>query len=71
MGIIKPLQSIGNSKGVIIDQALLKMLDLDQPNAAVEIQLTEHGLLLKPSRIEKAYKKLSKKHRKSLDKLGE
>lgn len=71
MAKIKQLQNIGNSKGIVIDKAFLELFGLDKPNAAVELKPTEEGLLLKPSRIEQVYKKLSKKHRKSLDKLGE
>jgi antitoxin component of MazEF toxin-antitoxin module len=70
MAKIKQLQKVGTSKGVVIDKPILEMLDLDHEAAAVEFEITEQGLLLKPSRIEEVYQKVSKRHRKSLDKLG-
>lgn len=71
MSKIKSLQKVGTSKGVIIDKAILELLNLDHEAAAVEFVITKDGLLLKPIRIEEVYKKVAKRHRKSLDKLGE
>ena len=71
MAKIKALQKVGTSKGIVIDKPILELLDLDHEGAAVEFEITDKGLLLKPSRIEEVYKKVSKRHRKSLDKLGE
>lgn len=71
MAKIKQLQKVGTSKGVVIDKPILELLDLDYEGAAVEFEITPQGLLLKPSKIEAAYKRVSKRHRKSLDKLGE
>lgn len=70
MAKIKALQKIGTSKGIVIDKSILELLNLDHEAAAVEFEVTKDGLLLKPTRIESSYKKVSKRHRKSLDKLG-
>lgn len=70
MSKIKPLRKVGTSKGIIIDKAILEILGLDHEAAAVEFEITENGLLLKPTQIESMYKQVSKRHRKSLDKLG-
>ena len=67
---IKQLQKVGTSKGIVIDKPILEMLDLDHDEAAVEFEITPEGLLLNPAKIESIYKKVAKKHRKSLDKLG-
>jgi antitoxin component of MazEF toxin-antitoxin module len=71
MAKIKTLQQIGTSKGIVIDKPILEILNLDHEEAAVELEITPQGLLLKPCRIENAYKRISKRHRKSLDRLGE
>jgi antitoxin component of MazEF toxin-antitoxin module len=71
MAKIKQLQKVGTSRGVVIDKPILEMLNLDHEGAAVELEITPQGLLLKPCKIEAAYKRISKRHRKSLDKLGE
>jgi len=71
MAKIKTLQKIGTSRGIVIDKAILELLDLDHDSATVELEITQDGLLLKPSRVKAVYKEISKKHRKSLDKLGE
>jgi antitoxin component of MazEF toxin-antitoxin module len=70
MAKVKPLQQIGTSKGIVIDKSILEMLGLDHEAAAVEFEITKEGLLLKPTRIQEVYKKVAKRHRKSLDKLG-
>ena len=71
MAKIKRIQKVGTSKGIVIDKPILEMLDLDHEGAAVEFEITPQGLLLKPSVIQEVYKRVSKRHRKSLDKLGE
>lgn len=71
MAKVKQLQKVGTSKGIVIDKTILEMLDLDHDSAAVELKITEEGLLLKPVKVENVYQKISKKHRESLDKLGE
>lgn len=70
MAKIKALQKIGTSRGIVIDKPILQLLDLDNDSAAVELEITPEGLLLKPVRIEQVYKRVSERHRKSLDKLG-
>jgi antitoxin component of MazEF toxin-antitoxin module len=70
MAKIKQLQKVGTSKGIVIDKPILELLDLDYEGAAVELEITPQGLLLKPSKIEVTYKRVAKRHRKSLDKLG-
>ncbi len=71
MAKIKRIQKVGTSKGIVIDKPILEMLDLDHEGAAVEFEITPQGLLLKPSMIQEVYQRVSKRHRKSLDKLGE
>ncbi len=68
--MIRGLQKIGNSKGIVIPKAILELLHLDE-SASFDVQIRDGGLFLKPLSIEDAYKFLSKRHRKSLDKLGE
>lgn len=68
--MIKKVQKIGNSKGIILDQALLKLIDI-QDDSEVEVKVTEEGLLIQKTEISSAYEKVSKKHKASLDKLGE
>lgn len=67
--MIKNLQKIGNSRGIVIDRPILDLLHVDD-NAAFEITQVKDGLFLKPISAMDAYRKVSKKHRKSLDKLA-
>lgn len=67
---IKTLQKVGSSRGIVIDKPILQLLNLDHEGAAVELEITSEGLLLKPSKIEEVYQKVAKRHRQSLDKLG-
>ena len=67
--MIKQLQKIGNSKGIVIDKPILKLLNIED-NASFEITTENGGLFLKPISTKEAYKKIAKKHRKSLDKLA-
>jgi antitoxin component of MazEF toxin-antitoxin module len=68
--MIKKLQKIGNSRGVLLEKALLKLLKVDEDDK-VEIIPRDDGLLIKKVGAETAYQEISQKHRKSLDKLGE
>lgn len=68
--MIKKLQKIGNSRGVLLEKALLKLLKVDDDDQ-VEIVPQDEGLLIKKVNAKSAYQEVSKKHRKSLDKLGE
>jgi antitoxin component of MazEF toxin-antitoxin module len=68
--MIKKLQKIGNSRGLLLDKALLKLLKIDKDDK-VEIIPKDEGLLIKKMGTQTAYQEISKKHRKSLDKLGE
>ena len=68
--MIKKLQKIGNSRGILLEKPLLKLLKVDEDDR-VEIVLHEDGLLIKKVDVESAYREISKKHRKSLDKLAE
>lgn len=69
--MIKKLQRIGNSKGIILEKPLLALLNaLDSED--VEIVAQENGLLLKKrDNAMEAYQFIAQKHRKSLDKLGQ
>lgn len=68
--MIKKLQKIGNSRGILLEKALLKLLKVDDDDQ-VEIIPQDEGLLIKKVSAKSAYEEVSKKHRKSLDKLGE
>ena len=68
--MIKKLQKVGNSRGIVIDSALLKLMNVDK-DGALDLEMTSEGLLLKPVSVADVYQKVSKKYRKSLDKLGE
>ena len=67
--MIKSLQKIGNSKGILIDKSILQLLKIGD-DGAFEMELKDGGLFLKPLSVEGLYKKNAKKHRKSLDKLA-
>lgn len=67
--MIKNLQKIGNSRGIVLDRPILDLLHIED-NASFEITQMNGGLFLKPISAIEAYKKVSKKHRKSLDKLA-
>lgn len=67
--MIKRLQKIGNSRGIVLDRPILDLLKIDE-NAAFEIIQQKDGLLLKPLTANEAYQAISRKHRKSLDKLA-
>jgi len=67
--MIKKLQHIGNSRGIILEKALLKLLKVEDEDK-VEIIPQDEGLLIRKVDVQSAYQKISKKHRKSLDKLS-
>jgi len=68
--MIKKLQKIGNSCGVLLEKYLLRLLKAED-DERVEIIPKDEGLLIKKVGVQTAYEKISKKHHKSLDKLGE
>ena len=67
--MIKRLQKIGNSRGIVLDRPILDLLHIDD-NAAFEVTQEKNGLLLRPLSASEAYRMISRKHRKSLDKLA-
>ena len=68
--MIKKLQKIGNSRGILLEKALLKLLKVEN-DGSVEVVPHEEGLLIKKVDTKSAYRQVSKKHRESLDKLAE
>ena len=68
--MIKHLQKIGNSKGIILDKAILNLLGIDG-DGSFEIKAQDGGLFLKPLDAKQAYKHVAKKHQTSLKKLSE
>jgi antitoxin component of MazEF toxin-antitoxin module len=68
--MIKKIQKIGNSQGIVLDKALMKLLKVEDDDR-VEIVPHNEGLLIKKVEAKSAYEEISKKHRKSLDKLGQ
>jgi len=69
--MIKTLQRIGNSRGIVIDKPILDLLNLNVKEQAFEVTHQDGGLFLKPVNMKSLYKHISKKHRKSLNKLAE
>lgn len=67
--MIKKLQKIGNSRGILLEKPLLKLLKVEEDDS-IEIVPHEEGLLIKKVGVRSAYTEISKKHRKSLDKLA-
>jgi antitoxin component of MazEF toxin-antitoxin module len=67
--MIKHLQKIGNSRGIVLDKPILDLLGV-KPEGSFELLPQKGGLFLKPIDAKQAYKKIAKKHRKSLDKLA-
>ena len=67
--MIKRLQKIGNSRGIVIDKPILDLLNLED-NDSFEVTQKEGGLFLKPISAKELYRKISTRHRKSLDKLA-
>lgn len=67
--MIKHLQKIGNSRGIVIDKPVLDLLNIND-DTALEITQKDGGIFLKPISSMDAYSKIAKKHRKSLDKLA-
>lgn len=67
--MIKQLTRIGNSQGIILDKAVLDLLHIKE-GASFDISTKNGGLFLKPLGIEEVYQDISKRHRKTLDKLG-
>ncbi len=67
--MIKHLQKIGNSRGIVLDKPILELLHIED-DAAFEITQEKGGLFLKPLSVAEAYRKVSQKHRKSLNKLA-
>ena len=68
--MIKKIQTIGNSKGIVLEKALLKLLKVENDDT-VEIIPQNEGLLIKKVDAKTAYLEISSRHRKPLDKLGE
>jgi antitoxin component of MazEF toxin-antitoxin module len=67
--MIKQLTKIGNSQGLILDKAILDLLNIKE-GSSFEITTRNGGLFLKPVDIKEIYADVAKRHRKSLDKLG-
>ena len=67
--MIKHLQKVGNSRGIILDRPILDLLKIDD-NASFEITQQKDGLFLRPLSASEAYRTISQKHRKSLNKLA-
>lgn len=67
--MVKHLQKIGNSRGIILDRAILDLLNVDD-KTSFEITMQDDGLFLRPLTAREAYLKVAKNHRKSLDKLA-
>ena len=66
--MIKHLQKIGNSKGIVIDKPILELLRIDE-NGAFEVTQKRGGLFLKPVNVKRAYKKYTKRNQHSLSKF--
>jgi antitoxin component of MazEF toxin-antitoxin module len=67
--MIKHLQKIGNSRGIVLDRPILELLDVP-PDGAFEVTPEKGGLFLRPITAGEAYEKVATRHRRSLDKLA-
>jgi antitoxin component of MazEF toxin-antitoxin module len=67
--MVKHLQKIGNSRGIVIDKPILDLLNVRE-DAAFEVTPEKGGLFLRPLSARAAYERVAAKHRKSLDKLA-
>ena len=67
--MIKNLQRIGNSRGIVLDKPILDLLKIPD-DASFEITQKNNGLFLRPLSAKEAYKVVSAKHRQSLNKLA-
>lgn len=67
--MIKQLTRIGNSQGIILDKAILELLNI-KDGASFDVSTKNGGLFLKPVDIKEIYEDVAKRHRKTLDKLG-
>lgn len=67
--MIKQLTKIGNSQGIILDKPILDILKVEE-GGSFEVTTKNGGLFLRPVNIKDLYSEISKRHRKSLDKLG-
>jgi len=67
--MIKHLQKIGNSRGVVLDKPVLELLKI-KDDAVFEVTQKDGGIFLRPLSTVEAYQIIAKKHRKSLDKLA-
>jgi len=67
--MIKHLQKIGNSKGIVIDKPILELLRIDE-NGAFEVTPKQGGLFLKPVTVKETYKKYTKRNQHSLGKFS-
>ncbi len=67
--MIKQLTRIGNSQGIILDKAILELLNI-KDGASFDVSTKNGGLFLKPVDIKEIYEDVAKHHRKTLDKLG-
>lgn len=69
-GMVKPLRKIGNSQGVIIEKPILELMNMGEKDS-FDVEFRDGGLFLRPITMKDIYKKRSKIHRTSLNKLGE
>lgn len=67
--MVKKLTPIGNSKGILLDKAILELLKMNE-NDSFDVSIQDGGLFLKPIKTKDIYKNRASKHRQSLDKLG-
>lgn len=67
--MIKQLTKIGNSQGIILDKAILELLNIKE-GSSFEVSTKNGGLFLKPIDIQGIHADISGRHRKSLDRLG-
>lgn len=76
MPLIKELISLGGSRAVVLPKPFLDQLSLDDPNAQVELSLTDGQIVIVPHRYAAAdefkasTKRMLSKHQKSLRRLA-
>jgi antitoxin component of MazEF toxin-antitoxin module len=67
--MVKTLQRVGNSRGIIIDKNILSILNVPE-NGAFDMTLENGAITLKPVNMEDTMEKIYSKHKASYDKLG-
>ena len=76
MALVKKLVRIGDSRALVLPKPFLDQLGLTDPNAEVEVELEQERIVITAHRyatdaeFRASAKRMSAKHKRSLDRLG-